>query len=183
MSNKDGGREAEFGELYRSHLSAIARYATRRTSPDDAIDAVAETFVVAWRRFEEIPPGSATLPWLFGVARRVLANQRRGNVRRHRLHDRLCAEWIRPVANIEASDLSPLGRALERLSEPDRDVLLMAGVEELSPAEIAAVLDVSPEVARNRLSRARARLRGTLAEIRTTPAGHLPKKPTNEGDR
>ena len=152
-----------FAELYRSHLEAIVNYAARRTTHPEAIDVAAETFTVAWRRFDEIPP-EAELPWLYGVARRTLANQRRGNIRRTALHDKLCAEWLgaKPLQSVEAMAVSPLGEALASLNADDRDILLLAGVEELKPSEIAAVLEVSPEVARNRLSRARARLRTAL---------------------
>lgn len=183
VNSQAGRREVAFGELYRSHLVAIAGYAARRSSPENAVDVVAETLVVAWRRFDEIPAEPAVRPWLFGVARRVLANQRRGTLRRHALHARLCAAWVEPVADNAATDLTPLRRALDTLSESDRDILLLAGVEELKPTEIAVVLDVSPEVARNRLSRARRRLRDALAEIRTISAGHLPSESESEGEQ
>lgn len=163
MRTTTANQQAAFGEIYRSHLSAIASYASRRATPADAVDVVAETFAIAWRRFDELPVEPSTRPWLYGVARRVLANQRRGNLRRSTLHSRLCDEWIvTPQPEVSASDLNPLRMALDALSEPDREILMLAGVEELKPAEIAVVLDVSPEVARNRLSRARSRLRDVL---------------------
>ena len=172
-----------FGELYQTHLSAIAKYAGRRASSADAVDVAAETFTVAWRRFDEIPKGASTRPWLYGVARRLLANQRRGNLRRSHLHERLHSEWTTDVQRPEdPPDLTPLRRAIESLSEPDREILLLAGVEELKPAEISVVLEIAPDVARNRLSRARSRLRNALADdqIRTQPTGHLTGQ-TDEG--
>lgn len=158
-------RKAAFAELYRSHLQAIVRYAARRTSGPNAVDVAAETFAVAWRRFDDIP-SDAELPWLYGVARRTLANQRRGELRRTALHDKLCTDWlVSSPGSPDSDDLSPLREALDSMSDSDRDVLLLAGVEELKPSEIAMVLEVSPEVARNRLSRARARLRAALALV------------------
>ncbi len=155
-------RKAEFAKLYRSELPAIVNYAARRSTATDAVDVAAETFAIAWRRMDDIPAGNER-PWLYGVARRVLANQRRGTLRRTALHDKLCSEWKPSVAQIaESMTQSPLAQALNLLSDDDRDILLLAGVEELRPAEIALVLDVKPEVARNRLSRARARLRIAL---------------------
>ncbi len=154
-------RRSTFESIYRAHVAAIGRYASRRASAADAVDVVAETFVVAWRRIDEIP--DEPLPWLYGVAHRVLANSRRGEVRRSALHDRLHAEWVRPVEPTPAT-LEPLRLALDGLNESDREILLLAAVEELRPAEIAVVLDISPEVARNRLSRARSRLRDALTD-------------------
>ena len=160
---------AVFAELYRSHLEAIVNYVARRADPVDAVDVAAETFTIAWRRLDEIPLG-AELPWLYGVARRTLANHRRGDSRRSALHDRLVSDWVTVdieanAPEIKTAALEPLRRALAALSPDDQDILLLAGVEELKPSEIATVLEVSPEVARNRLSRARTRLRTELAEV------------------
>ena len=162
--------EERFAELYRSHVSAVANYAARRTDHPSAVDVTAETFAIAWRRFDEIPPEPQTLPWLSGVARRVLANQNRGMARRSALHDRLRVGWTDAVWQPpEPADLRPLRVALETLSDNDRDLIHLAGAEGLSSAEIAAVLDISVEVARNRLSRARKRLREALAEANDNP--------------
>ena len=157
--------EAQFAALYNAHLAAIVNYAARRTSDPDAVDVVAETFAIAWLRLDELPVDNA-LPWLYGVARRVLANQRRGNLRRHSLHTKLCAEWLPRTSEIvERPEHAPLFTALESLADDDREILLLAGVEELRPIEIATVLNVSAEVVRNRLSRARTRLRTALANV------------------
>lgn len=164
--------EAQFNALYSKHLAAIVNYAARRATGPDAVDVAAETFAIAWRRLDQLPADNA-LPWLYGVARRVLANQRRGNLRRHDLHTKLFAEWL-PLRNetVDRPEHSPLFTALESLSDEDRDILLLAGVEELRPAEIALVLDVSAEVVRNRLSRARSRLRLALATVNEQELDH-----------
>ena len=157
-------KDSEFEELYRRHLRAIVRYAHRRAGPAEAIDVVAETFAVAWRRFDDAPTEPQTLPWLYGISRNVFANQRRGQLRRHALNDRLRDEWLpSPNSEVELStELIQLNEALGALSENDREVLQLAGFEELSAREIAHVLSVSPEVVRNRLSRARSRLREAI---------------------
>ncbi len=154
-------RQTRFESVYRAHVAAIGRYASRRTDAADAVDVVAETFAVAWRRIDEVPPDA--LPWLYGVARRVLANQRRGGIRRTALHTRLCEAWVQPVSPPPAH-LETLRTAIHSLTEADREILLLAGAEELSPREIAVVLDLRPEVARNRLSRARQRLRDAMPD-------------------
>ena len=80
-------REDRFEELFREHYGAVRGYALRRAPADLAQDAVSETFLVAWRRLDDVPADA--LPWLFGVARRVLANQRRSADRSSALERRL----------------------------------------------------------------------------------------------
>lgn len=110
------------------------------------------------------------LPWLYGVARRLMANQRRGNMRRLRLFDRLVGE--RPPPREAPTPSSEILEALERLRPADREVLRLAAWEELNAAEIAVVLGCTANAAALRLSRARRRLRDELTEmdaIRTSP--------------
>lgn len=72
-----------FVEIYESAYEPILGYVLRRyPHPETAADVVAETFTIAWRRIEEVPKGDEARLWLYGVARRVLANHRRGE-RRH----------------------------------------------------------------------------------------------------
>lgn len=155
-----GDAEARFSRLYEENCEDLLAYALRRAAtPEDAADLVAETFLVAWRRLANVPPGARTRLWLFGVARRLLANQRRGEFRRDRLADRLRAELAMAVAGDGApAPADSVACALGRLEEPDREVLLLAAAEELKPAQIATVLEISPVAARSRLHRARRRL-------------------------
>ncbi len=127
-----------------------------------AEDVVAEVFVVCWRRFDEIP--ADPLPWLLGVARHVLATLRRSEHRREALHRRLANEDCGAAEEgfAPAGD-SILAAALERLSDGDRELLLLIAWEGLSAAEVAAALGLRPATARVRLMRARRRLRGELA--------------------
>ncbi|MEV7908225.1 RNA polymerase sigma factor, partial [Streptomyces anulatus] len=82
-----------FETVYRETYGQITAYAARRCdSPQDAADVVAETFTVAWRRMDELPSGEEATLWLYGVARRVLANHRRGEVRRQARSVELDAE-------------------------------------------------------------------------------------------
>jgi RNA polymerase sigma-70 factor (ECF subfamily) len=156
--------EAEFNRLYGEYGRDVLAYALARTPrSEDAADVVAETFLVAWRRAADVPAGPTARLWLFGVARRVLANQRRGEGRRTRLAERLQTELPAAVAlQPEASARSAVMSALSRLGEEDREVLLLAGWEGLGSAQIAEVLGVSRVAARTRLHRARRRLRKEL---------------------
>ncbi|MER5623843.1 sigma factor [Streptosporangium sp. NPDC002544] len=65
-----------FEAIYDAHYPAIHQYAARRTGcPDDAADVISETFLTAWRRIGDVSEGERALLWLYGVARRVPANQ------------------------------------------------------------------------------------------------------------
>src|SRR5438067_7547391 len=82
-------REATFRRRYRANHRSISAYARRRLNPQDADDAVADAFLVAWRRLSDVPEDEFALAWLYGVARRVISQGRRGGARRGRLLARL----------------------------------------------------------------------------------------------
>jgi RNA polymerase sigma-70 factor (ECF subfamily) len=154
--------EADFERLYQEHLSAVLAYGLRRTSrPEDAGDLAAETFLVAWRRRADVPEdGAQARAWLYGVARRVLANHRRGERRRDRLAGRLREDLAAAVAWEQASRVEPAAmKAMRRMEERDRELLMLAGWEELGPSEIADVLGISSAAVRSRLHRARKKFR------------------------
>jgi RNA polymerase sigma factor (sigma-70 family) len=158
--------EQRFGRLYREHAREILGYALRRCAdPEDAADAVAETFLTAWRRLAEVPGGAEGRLWLYGTARLVLANQRRGERRRNRLAEQLRVELRRRLPAEAAADSTGIVEALNALEEPDRELLMLVGWEELTPAQAAQVLRITPLAARSRLHRARRRLRAQLQEI------------------
>jgi RNA polymerase sigma factor (sigma-70 family) len=167
-----------FDEFYSANLASLLAYASRRTrSPEDAADAVSETFLVAWRRIGDVPQGDDGRLWLYGVARRVLANQRRSEARRTQLSDRLRAELSRlPQTRAEEpQELGTLRSALERLLPADRELLGLIAWEGLGPAELAKVLGCSQNAAKIRTHRARRRLRRELAALdgkRTALRGH-----------
>jgi RNA polymerase sigma-70 factor, ECF subfamily len=156
-----------FGKLYREQARAILAYALRRVeNPEDASDVVAETFLVAWRRLDEVPIGRRERLWLYGVARRVTANVRRAEGRRTRLSERLSETLpnelaIDPGLGGKATDVL---RAMAGLGEEERELLLLVTWDELSPGEAAKVLGLSPLAARSRLHRARRRLRVLLED-------------------
>ena len=169
MRSRVGGvRESEeqLRRLYTVHGRPVLAYALRRTSSaEDAADAVAETFLVAWRRLDSIPSGDA-LPWLYGVARRILANQRRATHRRVRLAERLRRELPAALQAIDPPVTSngPVTAALRRLSADDQEILRLSAWEQLQPNEIAEVLGISRIAARSRMHRARRRLADRTAE-------------------
>ena len=150
---------SRFDALYREHVPAIAAYCRGRTrSLSDAEDAVAEVFLIAWRRLDDVPADNKARTWLYATARRVLANQARGRSRRHKLTGRLVTE--RPDDRVSDDPLTAQVReALSALGPRDREILLLAEWESLSPAEIAETLGEPAATIRVRLHRARARFR------------------------
>ena len=170
------GREDDFRRLYAAHFDAVLGYALRRTDrPDDAADVTAETFLVVWRRIAHVPTGDETRPWLYGVARRVLANHRRGDRRRTSLGQRLRRELAAslPDSSDDVVQRADVTAAMRRLSARDQEVLELHLWEGLQPREIAEVLGLTTVVVRPRLSRARARLRELLGND-PPPPGHHP---------
>jgi len=158
-------RRERFDALFAAHSSDIVAYCGwRAASASDAQDAVAEVFLIAWRRLDDVPAGDAARIWLYATARRVIANQRRSTRRRAALQERLAQE-ARPASETTAPELDTVHEALARLGPRDREVLLLAEWEGLSPAQIAAVLGCLTVTARGRLHRARRRFRAAYEEL------------------
>lgn len=163
------GSRQEFDALFQRHVADIASYCRWRSrSLADAEDAVAEVFLIAWRRLGDVPAGDDARPWLYATARRVLANQARANARRRRLSEKLRSE---PVT-IGADEDPRVGRvrdALAALDPRDRELLLLVEWEGLTPTEVAGVVHRPPVAVRVRLHRARRRFRAAY-EARTAAA-------------
>lgn len=181
--------QARFRRLFELAERDILAYALRRVGrAADAADVVAETFLVAWRRLDEVPTGDAARLWLYGVARRQLANQRRGDLRRSALADRLREELVSSAAeateHTQADGVAAVSAALGRLSEEDRELLTLSSWEGLSPRELAVVLGIPAVTLRSRLHRARRRLRAELdrndatGESRCPPTASLERTET-----
>lgn len=172
------GREETFRRLYAEHFDLVLGFALRRVDrPEDAADVTADTFLVAWRRLAHVPPGDEARPWLYGVARRVLANHRRGDKRRSALGDRLRRELATavPDASDDVVQRADVTAAMRRLSARDQQVLELHLWEGLESREIAEVLGLTTVVVRPRLSRARTRLRELLGND-PEPPGHHPSR-------
>jgi RNA polymerase sigma-70 factor (ECF subfamily) len=159
-------RERRLESLHETYYGTVRAYALRRTDPHTAQDVVAEVFVIAWRRLDDLP--DEPLPWLFGVARRVLANHRRGAARRSALHVRLeeqaaiSAPGRDPLDRL-AGDAAQVHAALARLAERDREALLLVAWEGLEPEVAARAYGCSRATFAVRLHRARKRLAAALA--------------------
>ncbi|WP_133980272.1 RNA polymerase sigma factor [Kribbella voronezhensis] len=161
-SVRDEPRE-RFEQFFAANREAVLGYLLRRTADrHDAADLLADTFLVAWRRLDDVPPGDQTRPWLYGVARRALANHRRGEGRRHALADRLRGELTEQVEPQPMPDNTPAAIAFRSLSEPDQELLSLVAWEELDTAQIATALGITRNAVRIRLHRARKRFARSL---------------------
>ncbi|GAA3219019.1 RNA polymerase sigma factor [Nonomuraea helvata] len=179
----DADSRHRFETMYRQTYEQILGYAMRRcSSPEDAVDAVAETYLIMWRRLAELPHGEAGRLWLYGVARRVLANHRRGERRRATRHAELTAE-AEVLYALPSPQTGPdeVGEAMDLLSDDDRELLALAIWEELDPGEIAVVLGCSRNAARIRLYRARKRFAKALEKTRPSVT-RLEARPLVEGE-
>lgn len=165
MSEVDDRGPAWFRGVYARHYPDVVRYGLRRLDGGTAAEDLAqEVFTVVWRRRAEVP--ARTLPWLYGVARKLLANHWR-------------AQRSTPVAvelfEVAATDrhdgvtrMVDVRQALSRLSDDDQEVLRLVGWEQLSLAEVGLVLGCGTGTAKVRLHRARRRLAELLCEEPTT---------------
>jgi RNA polymerase sigma factor (sigma-70 family) len=163
-------RRAWFRAVYDANYHRVLGFVLRRAANrEDAEDVVAETFLTAWRRLEQMPPGPGARPWLYGVARNLLANHQRGERRRGRLTGLLNAESILPSSySADAdSEVAWVAAAFARLGDSDRELLRLAAWEGLDAGEIATVLGCSRNAATIRLHRARRRLVRELDEVPT----------------
>ena len=153
--------------LWREHHAAVLRYASRRTDAEAAQDVVSETFLVAWRRLPEVPDDPEQVrPWLYAVARRVLANSARSQRRTQRLSARLTgvgfgAEGASDPAE-GVTERALVWQALGQLAERDQEALLLVCWEDLDLAGAALAMGCSRTAMAVRLHRARRRLASVL---------------------
>lgn len=163
--------EALFARIYDDNWGDVRRYCQRRSATEaDADDLVAETFMIAWRRVDELAHIKPCRPWLFGVARNLLREHYRRADWVETITQRLSAELLGspgpliPGEDQSRVDLQIAIEALHQLPEPDRELIELVVWEKLSHAEIADVLGCSSNAVTIRLHRARARLATAFTE-------------------
>jgi RNA polymerase sigma-70 factor, ECF subfamily len=164
-------RADTFEGLFRDNYPFVRAYALRRAAPEAAQDVVADTFLVAWRRLEDVPEDA--LPWLYATARRVLANQRRSAARGLALDERLSGA-VGSGGSVDlgdsVADAELVRLALGRLSGRSREALMLVAWDGLDGARAARAAGCSRAAFAVRLHRARAQLAGELASLESPPA-------------
>jgi RNA polymerase sigma-70 factor, ECF subfamily len=142
-----------FEQIYEEHREAVRAFVRRRAPESVVDDVVSETFLVCWRKLDRIP--DEPLPWLYAVARKTLANQRRRLAREQRVG---AADPVSTVAEPEPVGDTVLAAAFAALSERDREVLRLIAWEGLSLSQATVVLGCSALACRVRYHRAKTRL-------------------------
>lgn len=163
MTQVSTERHQRFEGLYAEYRLEVLAYCVRRLGRNDAADACSETFLVAWRRMDDVPPPPATLHYLYGIAHNVVSNQFRSLRRRARLEARLTALGVSPVPDPSLLVAQNTGDqdvidAVRSLKPKDREIVMLYAWEDLSRETIAELMGMSRSALDQRIHRANQRL-------------------------
>jgi RNA polymerase sigma-70 factor (ECF subfamily) len=167
---KQADQRSRFEAMWRQHRHQVLAYCLRRATSADAEDACAATFLVVWRRIDEIPPAPKTILCIYGIARKVLSNQTRAFHRRGRLHVKLTNLGMAPAADpmlvvVQGADDKVVTDAVRRLKPVDREIVMLDVWEDLSRAEIADVMGMTRAAVDQRIHRAYEKLSRALEPV------------------
>jgi RNA polymerase sigma factor (sigma-70 family) len=163
-----------FESVYKEHRLRVLAYCMRRTRSADAADACAETFLVAWRRIDEIPPTSEALPYLYAIAGRVLSNHRRTRLDA-KLRNLGVAPPVDPAALIlQSSRDQQVVAALQKLKPKDREIVMLYAWEDLPRDAIAEMMSMTRAAIDQRIHRSYQRMARMLEPTLETRAINSP---------
>mgnify|MGYP001813208938 CR=1 FL=1 len=178
MTTPTSTDQRQFERLYHEHAQAVYAYCLRRTSREEAKDATADVFAVAWRRWEDVPNDGGALPWLYGVAKNVLRDRSRSMRRRDRLTVKIGsqpaehAEGPEPQV-VRSTEHEEVLAAIAKLPAKDQEIIRLVEWEGLSREQVADMMFVSRAAIDKRLTRAYKKLARHLgvkdSGVRTTP--------------
>ena len=174
----------DFELFYRANADAVYSYCLRRVSVEEAKDATADVFVVAWRRWGAVPEGDEAVGWLYGVARNVLRDRRRSIRRLGRLVEKEAAQPEPFVAGPELqvvmmAEHEAVRAALGKLSKRDREIILLVEWEGLSREVVAGMMSVSRAAIDKRMARAYKKMARSIEG----PASPSSQVPVEEGGK
>ncbi len=156
-------RQRRFEELYERHLLEVFAYCVRRIGGSEAADACSETFLVAWRRLDDLPEPPETLPYLYGIARRVISNHARSLRRRGRLDARLASLGVTTAPDpsllvVQRDGDQEIVAAVRKLKPKDREIVMLYAWEDLPRDTIAEMMGMTRSAIDQRIHRANQRL-------------------------
>ena len=169
MTRQRAAADSErFERLYDDHRLEILGYCARRVSPDQAADACSEVFLVAWRRLESVPRPPETLPYLYGIASRVVSNNTRSSRRSTRLGAKLANLGVSPAVDpsvlvMQTDQDREVVAAIRQLKPRDREIVMLYAWEDLPRQTIAEMMDMTKTAIDQRIYRAYQRLARILA--------------------
>ncbi|MBJ7357371.1 RNA polymerase sigma factor [Nocardioides sp.] len=168
-AEKDDARRSRFEAVAALVVEPVRRFLARRTDPDTADDVLADTLLVLWRRLDDVPAGDEALPWTYAVARNALANAERGLRRQRRLAHRITVVDPPDEAVPDEPEVDDrVAATFARMRPDEAELLRLWAWEQLGPAEIAAVLGLTPNAVSIRLHRARGRFKEIFEKSGTT---------------
>jgi RNA polymerase sigma-70 factor, ECF subfamily len=173
----------QFESLYEEYRLPVLAYCARRTNSSDAADVCAETFVVAWRRIDDVPDPPKTLPYLYRIAGNVLSNQLRTTRRRHRLAAKLAGLGVTPSQDplnviVQNSIDAEVVAAVRRLKPADREIVMLAAWEDLPRETIAEMFGMTKAAVDQRIHRAYRRMARMLEPSLDRRSRELPPMAT-----
>jgi RNA polymerase sigma-70 factor (ECF subfamily) len=156
-----------FTAVYERHHRQVYAYAVGRVGRQLADEVVAETFLVAWRRFAALPRG-VPLPWLLAVARNVVRERYRDEIRHQAVTAEMRAWTGDAVVDVAdgVTERAAVLAALAGLSDEDRELLTLVAWQGLAPAEAARVVGCSTGTYFVRLHRARKRFENAINAVK-----------------
>ncbi len=174
MIGTDQGK-FRFEGIYERYGRVVLAYCHRRADAAVAADACAEVFLIAWRRLDEVPMEPKTLPYLYGIAARVLANHRRSERRRERLGSRVASlgftsEPDTATIVIRRFEDVQVIEAVRRLSPRDREIVMLYTWEDLPRETIADMMGMTKAAVDQRIHRSYKRLASALRHGAATKA-------------
>jgi RNA polymerase sigma-70 factor (ECF subfamily) len=170
--------DVRFRSLYEKNYADVRAFCLRRLATDEANDAAAEIFIIAWRKLAKVPEGKAGRLWLYGVARNVVAHQHRSRSQAKRLQsklqqtaERLPYEPVTETVVVRRSQDEAVLTALDRLKSDERELVRLKMWEELTHAEIGEVFGISAHAVDMRVQRVGKKL-AKLLELKRIVRPH-----------
>lgn len=160
MTQSEASRFAALYERYYPHVYAYCR---RRSYKDAVDDLVADVFLTVWRKIDSAPDDDDPIQWLYRIAYLVLTNHWRRSGRQKKLAEKLRSIGAEPMPLIPdqfvvREEVREVLEAARRLRREDQELLRLSLWEGLSMADMASVLGIKENAAKQRLHRARKRL-------------------------